>query len=55
MRLNPGPNGLTVYYHTFDRTPKEVWNYEDNFNAFEFVRWKLELAGKDAARSVRAE
>jgi hypothetical protein len=33
-----------LYYCSFERTKEEQREYEDNFNAFEVLRWKLEPA-----------
>ena len=42
VSLQPGLNQLTLYYDSFSRSETEQRNFEDNFNAFEASRWKLD-------------
>lgn len=44
INFRRGINVLTLYYCSFERTKEEQREYEDNFNAFEVLRWKLEPA-----------
>lgn len=53
VALKAGPNRFTFYYNSFDRTKTKQANPEDEYNSFDFLRWRLALPPVAVVKATR--